>query len=72
MNDQKYNIYATINPINPNVERNARDEDVSLAFFSFADADDLTGVDALKKFCDIHKPEFTVITGRTPHLRFHG
>ena len=31
-NDQKYNVYTTINPINPKVERNARDEDVSLAF----------------------------------------
>ena len=72
MNEQKYNVYATVNPINPNVEKNARDENVSLAFFNFADADDLTGVDALKKFCDIQKPEFTVITGRIPHLRFHG
>ena len=49
-NDQKYNVYTTINPINPNVEKNARDENVSLAFFSFADADDLAGVEALKKF----------------------
>ena len=32
MNEQKYNIYATINPINSNVEKNARDENVSLAF----------------------------------------
>jgi hypothetical protein len=71
-NDQKYNVYTTINPISPNVDKNARDENVSLAFFNFADADDLTGVDALKKFCDIQKPEFTVITGRIPHLRFHG
>ena len=62
MNDQKYNIYATINPINPNVETNARDEDVSLAFFSFADADDLAGVEALKKFCESQKPDFFVIT----------
>ena len=46
-NDQKYNVYRTINPINPNVERNARDKDVSLAFLSFADADDLIGVNAL-------------------------
>ena len=71
-NDQKYNVYTTINPVSPNVEKNARDENVSLAFFSFADADDLAGVEALKKFCDIQKPEFTVITGRIPHLRFHG
>ena len=55
-NDQKYNVYTAINPISPNVERNARDENVSLAFFNFADADDLTGVDAIKKFCDIHNP----------------
>ena len=31
-NDQKYNVYTTVNPINPNVEKNARDENVSLAF----------------------------------------
>ena len=28
-NDQKYNVYTAINPISPNVERNARDENVS-------------------------------------------
>ena len=71
MNEQKYNIYATINPINSNVEKNARDENVSLAFLSFADADDLAGVEALKKFCDSQKPDFVVITGKTPHLRAH-
>ena len=31
-NDQKYNVYTTINPVSPNVEKNARDENVSLAF----------------------------------------
>jgi hypothetical protein len=71
MNEQKYNVYTTVNPINPNVEKNARDENVSLAFFSFADADDLAGVEALKKFCESQKPDFVVITGNTPHLRAH-
>jgi len=72
MNTKKLNIYMTINPIEPNAGKNAKDENIKLAFFSFADADKLPGVDALEKFCDIQKPEFTVITGRTPHLRFHG
>ena len=70
-NEQKYNIYATINPINSSVEKNARDENVSLAFLSFADADDLEGVEALKIFCKKQKPDFVVITGNTPHLRAH-
>ena len=71
MNEQKYNIYATINPINANVEKSARDENVSLAFLSFADADDLEGVEALKSFRKKQKPDFVVITGNTPHLRAH-
>ena len=58
MNEQKYNIYATINPINANVEKNARDENVSLAFLSFADADDLEGVEALENFCKKPKARF--------------
>ena len=70
-NDQKHKIYATINPIHSNVERPARDENVNLAFLNFADADDLAGVEAFKKFCKKQKPDFVVITGNTPHLRAH-
>ena len=32
INDQNYNVYTTTNPINSNIERNARDENESLAF----------------------------------------
>ena len=62
MNDQKYNIYATINPIHCTVERSARDDNVGLAFLNFTDTDDLAGVEALKKFCESQKPDFFVIT----------
>ena len=71
MNINRKNIYVTINPINSDAGQHAKDENVSFAYFNFADADDLAGVEALRRFSEIKKPDFAVITGNSPHLRAH-
>jgi hypothetical protein len=43
-NDAGYNVYVTANPLKPNTDHVATDDDVEIAIYHFADAD---GVDDL-------------------------
>jgi hypothetical protein len=70
-NAQNLNIYTTINPIDPAITKNARDQDILRAHFSFADADDLAGYEGLKVTKDICCPDLIVRTGTKPHYRIH-
>ena len=75
MNAIKMNIYMTINPINPSAiiscGKGAKDNDIIRAHYSFADADDLQGLNGIKKLSITVKPDIIVITGTTPHERMH-
>ena len=75
MNALQMNIYITINPINPSAiiacGKGAKDNDIIRAHYSFADADDLQGLNGIKKLSITVKPDITVITGTTPHERMH-
>ena len=71
MNKTKLNIYATINPVDSNTSGSARDVDILRAHFSFADADDATGVAGLERAAKFIAPDMTVITGTVPHERCH-
>ena len=75
MNALQMNVYITINPINPSAiitcGKGAKDNDIIRAHYSFADADDLQGLNGIKKLSITVKPDITVITGTTPHERMH-
>ena len=76
MNALQMNVYITINPINPTAiikaGKGAKDNDIIRAHYSFADADDLQGLNGLiRKLSITAKPDITVITGTTPHERMH-
>jgi len=70
-NAQNLNIYTTINPIDPAITKNACDQDILRAHFSFADADDLAGYEGLKASNNKVRPDLIVRTGTKPYYRIH-
>ena len=75
MNANKLNVYMTINPINLNARpksgKSANDSDVMRAHFSFADADDVQGINGLNVLAGLIEPDIIVTTGTIPHRRCH-
>ena len=75
MNTSKLNVYMTINPIDPKAVikagKGATNKDILRAHYSFADADDLQGLDGLIRLSGKQKPDITVTTGTVPHARQH-
>ena len=75
MNQKKMNVYVTINPVNPDAVikagKGATDSDILRAHYSFADADDLQGLDGLNTLAGLVEPDIIVTTGTIPHERRH-
>ena len=75
MNANKLNIYMTINPVNLDAKiksgKSAKDRDILRAQYSFADADDLQGINGLNELSKILEPDIIVTTGTSPHERRH-
>jgi len=75
MNQKKMNVYVTINPVNPGAVikagKGATDSDILRAHYSFADADDLQGLDGLNTLAGLVEPDIIVTTGTIPHERRH-
>ena len=75
MNQKKMNVYVTINPVNPDAVikagKGATDPDILRAHYSFADADDLQGLDGLNTLAGLVEPDIIVTTGTIPHERRH-
>jgi len=75
MNTAKLNVYMTINPIDPQAiikaGKGAKKVDILRAHYSFADADDLQGLDGLIRLSNKQTPDITVTTGTVPHERRH-
>lgn len=69
LNGRGHNLYVCVNPIVGGTAGTATDSDIACALFCFADADDATGSDAIKKANP--KPSFVVKTGTTPWERLH-
>jgi len=72
-NRQRYNIYMTINPIDPNagITKAATNTDIKCAHFSFADADDEKGMEGLQVLSLKAPPDIVVTTGTVPYMRQH-
>jgi len=75
MNANKLNVYMTINPIAPDETiksgKSAKDRNVLRAHYSFADADDLQGINGLNEVSKLIEPDIIVTTGTIPHQRRH-
>ena len=75
MNATKLNVYMMINPINPEAVikagKGARKENILRAHYSFADADDVQGLNGLSMLSNLQAPDITVTTGTVPHERQH-
>ena len=72
MNDDRLNIYMTINPISNNVaSKAATDADILRAHYTFVDADDQSGLTGLNALAAKLEPDIIVITGTIPHERRH-
>ena len=71
-NHEGYNVYATVNPLNPvgSPFSPAKDDQVTAATFFFLDADDPGVAQQLLKDLKT-KEDFVVVTGLIPHLRIH-
>tara|TARA_X000001036_G_scaffold343138_1_gene322701 strand:- start:1364 stop:1981 length:618 start_codon:yes stop_codon:yes gene_type:complete len=72
-NQRRYNIYMTINPIDPNsrITKAATDTDIKCAHFCFADADDEKGMEGLQVLSSKKPPDIVVTTGTIPYMRQH-
>jgi hypothetical protein len=75
MNTIKLNVYMMINPINPEAVikagKGARKENILRAHYSFADADDVQGLNGLSMLSNLQAPDIIVTTGTIPHKRQH-
>ena len=75
MNANKLNVYMTINPIDMDAVvksgKSAKDGDILRAHYSFADADDVLGLNGLNELSGLIEPDITVTTGTIPHERRH-
>lgn len=69
MNEDGWNIYVCVNPIDSNWTGAAKDEAIVAAYFAFADADDLGAAERL--IGAEPPPDFVVHTGSIPHDRLH-
>ena len=72
-NNEYFNIYMTINPIASihKINKVAKDENIAIAHFSFADADDKIGLEGLQHLSSINPPDIVVTTGTIPRKRLH-
>lgn len=70
-NREGSNVYVGINPRKPTTRSAASDADVAIAFFHFADLDDVEAVDRAGRRMKALPPTFTVTTGTEPHRRPH-
>lgn len=74
MNEQKYNIYMCVNPVDGSAKigagKGAKDEHIMAAFYCFADADDDNAMQNILSFAG---PQFTISvrTGTEPYVRGH-
>jgi hypothetical protein len=75
MNANRLNVYMTINPIDMDAiaksGKSAKDGDILRAHYSFADADDVLGLNGLNELSGLIEPDITVTTGTIPHERRH-
>ena len=75
MNAHKLNVYMTINPIDADAViksgKSAKDGDILRAHYSFADADDVLGLNGLNELSGLIEPDIIVTTGTIPHERRH-
>ena len=75
MNANKLNVYMTINPINIDAViksgKGAKDGDILRAHYSFADADNVQGLNGLNELSGLIEPDITITTGTIPHERRH-
>ena len=75
MNANKLNVYMTINPIDMDAVvksgKSAKDGNILRAHYSFADADDVLGLNGLNELSGLIEPDITVTTGTIPHERRH-
>ena len=69
LNDQGWNIYVCVNPIEQQHKGYADDNAILGAFFQFADADTDEAAKAIRAF-EV-QPDFWVITGTAPFERLH-
>jgi RecA-family ATPase len=71
-NKEGFNIYVGVNPRISSVlpVSSCKDTDVEIAFFNFADFDDIGSV-KLFEASKATEPGFKVLTGKTPSPRFH-
>lgn len=69
LNDQGWNIYVCVNPIEQRHKGYADDDAIVGAFFQFADADTEEAAKAIRSF--EAQPDFYVVTGTTPFERIH-
>ena len=74
-NQNRLNVYMTINPIDCNSSiaagKSATDNDILRAHYNFADADDEKGLEGLKKLAESIEPDIIVTTGTIPYERQH-
>ena len=75
MNANKLNVYMTINPIDMDAVvksgKSAKDGNILRAHYSFADADDVLGLNGLNELSGLIEPDITLTTGTIPHERRH-
>ena len=75
MNANRLNVYMTINPIDMDAVvksgKSAKDGNILRAHYSFADADDVLGLNGLNELSGLIEPDITVTTGTIPHERRH-
>jgi hypothetical protein len=70
-NEQGFNLYVGVNPRRPNIFPGtaARDDDIEVSLYNFADLDTQEALDAAKDMPIQYT--FAVTTGREPHKRVH-
>lgn len=72
-NRNGYNIYATVNPLRPDIAGNAKDADVLAARWHFIDVDGTDDpYEIIKANCGEFTPSMVVVTGTEPTTRLHG
>ena len=75
MNALQMNVYMTINTISPKAiikaGKGAKKVDILRAHYSFADADDVQGLNGLSMLSNLQAPDIIVTTGTIPHKRQH-
>ena len=70
MNANRLNVYMTINPIDMDAiaksGKSAKDGDILRAHYSFADADDVLGLNGLNELSGLIEPDITVTNWNYP------